>query len=86
MRSAAYLRLKNVQLGYEISKAFLRQAGLQSAFVYVNGQNIFTRTKFYQGYDPEINYDAAAADGVSLGGGNFYPQVKIFTCGIDIKF
>ena len=86
MRSAAYLRLKNVQLGYEVSKAFLKQVGLQSAFIYVNGQNIFTRTKFYQGYDPEINYDAGTADGVSLGGGNFYPQVKVFTCGVDIKF
>jgi TonB-linked SusC/RagA family outer membrane protein len=85
MRSAAYLRLKNIQLGYEIPKDFLKRFGLQGAFVYVNGQNIFTNTKFYQGYDPEINYDAGAADGVSLGGGNFYPQVKVFTFGIDIK-
>ena len=86
MRSAAYLRLKNIQLGYEIPKTFLNKHGLQSAFVYVNGQNLFTHTKFYQGYDPEINYDAGAGDGVSLGGGNFYPQVKVFTFGIDIKF
>lgn len=86
MRSAAYFRLKNIQLGYEIPRAFLKKYGLQSAFIYVNGQNIFTHTKFYQGYDPEINYDAGASDGVSLGGGNYYPQVKIFTFGIDIKF
>jgi TonB-linked SusC/RagA family outer membrane protein len=86
MRSAAYLRLKNIQLGYEIPKTFLNRHGLQSAFVYVNGQNIFTHTKFYEGYDPEINYNAGAADGVSLGGGNYYPQVKVFTFGIDIKF
>lgn len=86
MRSAAYFRLKNVQLGYEIAKPFLKKYGMQSAFVYVNGQNLYTQTKFYQGYDPEINYDAGASDGVSLGGGNFYPQVKVFTFGIDIKF
>src|SRR5690606_32883258 len=83
MRSAAYLRLKNVQLGYEFPKAMVRRLGLQSAFIYVNGQNIFTNTKFYDGYDPEINYDAGASDGVSLGGGNYYPQVKVFTFGID---
>lgn len=86
MRSAAYLRLKNIQLGYEIPKAFMKKMGLQSAFIYVNGQNIFTNTKFYQGYDPEINFDAGASDGVALGAGNYYPQVKVFTFGIDIKF
>lgn len=86
MRSAAYMRLKNIQLGYEIPKALLKRVGLQNAFVYVNGQNVFTSTNFYQGYDPEINYNAAASDGVSLGGGNYYPQVKVFTFGIDLKF
>jgi TonB-linked SusC/RagA family outer membrane protein len=86
MRSAAYFRLKNIQLGYEIPKAFAKRWGLQSAFIYVNGQNVFTKTKFYEGYDPEINYDAGASDGVSLGGGNYYPQVKVFTFGVDLKF
>jgi len=86
MRSAAYFRLKNIQLGYEVPATFLKKIGLQKAFIYVNGQNLFTQTKFYDGYDPEINFDAGAADGVSLGGGNYYPQVKVFTFGIDIKF
>jgi TonB-linked SusC/RagA family outer membrane protein len=86
MRSAAYFRLKNIQFGYEIPKTLLSKAGLNSAFIFVNGQNVFTKTNFYQGYDPEINYNAGAPDGVSLGGGNFYPQVKVFTLGIDIKF
>ena len=86
MRSASYFRLKNIQLGYEIPTGFLNKYGLQSAFIYVNGQNVFTQTKFYEGYDPEINYDAGASDGVALGAGNFYPQVKVFTFGIDLKF
>lgn len=86
MRSASYFRLKNIQLGYEIPSSVLKKFGLQKAFIYANGQNLFTQTKFYQGYDPEINFDAGATDGVALGGGNFYPQVKVFTFGIDIKF
>ena len=52
----------------------------------MNGQNVFTKTKFYDGYDPEINYDAAAPDGVTLGAGNYYPQAQVFTFGIDLKF
>lgn len=86
MRNASYFRLKNIQLGYDIPQSVLKKFGLQKAFIYVNGQNLFTQTKFYQGYDPEINFDGGAADGVSLGGGNYYPQVKVFTFGIDIKF
>lgn len=86
MRSAAYFRLKNIQLGYDIPKSIIRRAGIQSALVYINGQNILTKTKFYQGYDPEINFDASAADGVLLGAGNYYPQVKVFTFGVDVKF
>ncbi|WP_084490007.1 SusC/RagA family TonB-linked outer membrane protein [Niabella ginsenosidivorans] len=86
MRSAAYMRLKNLQLGYELPAAFTKKLGVQQVFVYVNGQNIFTKTRFYEGYDPEINFNANAADGVSLGGGDYYPQVKIYTFGIDIKF
>lgn len=86
MRSAAYLRMKNIQLGYDLPKAVINKLKLQNAFIFINGQNLFTKTNFYQGYDPEINYNIGAADGVSLGSGGYYPQVKVFTFGIDIKF
>src|SRR5690606_33615325 len=66
MKSASYMRVKNIQLGYELPKSMVQKMGLGSLFVYVNGQNLFTFTDFWQGYDPEINYDAGAADGVSL--------------------
>lgn len=86
MRDASYFRLKNLQLGYEIPTAFLSKLKIGKAFVYVNGQNLFTKTNFYEGYDPEVNYNANSSDGVSLGGGNYYPQVKVYTFGIDLKF
>ncbi|MFD1165917.1 SusC/RagA family TonB-linked outer membrane protein [Sphingobacterium daejeonense] len=86
MRSASYLRLKNVQLGYEIPKSWLANSKIGGIFIYANGQNLFTKTNFYEGYDPEINYNSGAPDGVSLGAGNFYPQVKVYTFGLDFKF
>ncbi len=86
MRSAAYTRLKNVQIGYELPKSFIDNTFLTSVYIYLNGQNLLTFTKFYEGYDPEINYNAGSTDGVSLGGGNYYPQVKTFSFGIDVKF
>jgi len=86
MRSAAYLRLKNVQLGYELPKSLFKQGVVKNAYVYINAQNLFTWTNFYEGYDPEINYNNGATDGVSIGGGNYYPQVKVFSLGVDLKF
>ena len=86
MKDASYLRLKNLQIGYEIPTAFLSKLKIGKAFIYANGQNLFTKTNFYEGYDPEVNYDAGSSEGVSLGGGNYYPQVKVYTFGIDLKF
>ncbi|MCH5720024.1 TonB-dependent receptor [Niabella hibiscisoli] len=86
MRSASYLRLKNIQLGYQLPRQLVNSIKLKDVFIYVNGQNLLTKTRFYEGYDPEINYNAAVSDGVSLGDGNYYPQVKTFTFGVDIKF
>lgn len=92
MKSASYLRLKNLQLGYELPKKWTRKIGLGSAFVYVNAQNLFTVSNFWQGYDPEVAYGGDTSkefDAVALGGAsaaNNYPQVKIYTVGLDLKF
>ncbi|MBE0674033.1 MAG: TonB-dependent receptor [Bacteroidales bacterium] len=86
MRSAAYMRLKNLQLGYDLPTSILKKIGISNLNVFVNAQNLLTITGFWKGYDPEINYDAGATDGVGLGSGGFYPQVKVFSFGVDLKF
>ena len=87
MKSASYLRLKNIQLGYDLPKSWMRKIGLKSAYVYVNAQNLFTATNFWDGYDPEVGYDASGDfDLVKLGSANNYPQVKLVTIGLDLKF
>lgn len=86
LKSASYIRLKNIQLGYALPKNILKKIGIGDLYLYVNGQNLFTGSDFWQGYDPEVAYDAGAADGVSLGGAAYYPQVKIYSFGVDIKF
>ena len=86
MRSAAYMRLKNLQLGYDLPLSLLKRIGVNNMTVFVNAQNLLTITDFWKGYDPEINYDASVTDGVELGSGGFYPQVKVVSFGIDLKF
>lgn len=75
MKSASYLRLKNVQLSYTVPGAFLKKY-IQRARIYVSGQNLFTIDKFWQGYDVE----APVSDG------GWYPQMKVYSLGLDLKF
>lgn len=89
MRDASYLRVKNIQLGYDLPKLWLQKLGLNGVYVYANAQNLFTFSNFWNGYDPEVGYGGDASgdfDVVSLGSANNYPQVKIISMGIDIKF
>ena len=84
VRSAAYCRLKNLQLTYTLPKKLVSQVGLSKAKCFVNAQNLFTWTNFYQGYDPEVCY--TGTDGVTLGSASNYPQVKTITAGVEITF
>lgn len=74
MSNAAYLRIKDVQLGYTIPKNSIKD--IQNIHIYISGRNLFTVTDFYEGYDPEAP--------VSTGG--WYPQMKAYTLGLNINF
>ncbi|MDR2627659.1 MAG: TonB-dependent receptor [Dysgonamonadaceae bacterium] len=86
MRSTAYMRLKNIQIGYQLPKKWTQKIGIKSALIYTNAQNLFTLKKFWEGYDVEVAYDPDATDGVTLGSANVYPQVTTYTFGIELKF
>ncbi|MBO9594756.1 MAG: TonB-dependent receptor [Niabella sp.] len=77
LRNAAYLRLKNLQLAYNLPQALLQKAGINNLRLFVNGQNIFTASKM-KDFDPEKN----------LNGSTFYeyPTVKTITAGINLTF
>ena len=76
MKNAAYLRVKNVQIGYNIPKKILQNCGIQSTRIYVSGQNLFSFDSFWDGFDVES----------AVGRGNHYPQVRSFSVGLDVKF
>ncbi|MBW1654111.1 SusC/RagA family TonB-linked outer membrane protein [Flavobacterium quisquiliarum] len=79
VKNGAYLRLKNVVLGYSLPKSFLEKAHIDGLRLYVSGQNLWTLSHFVSGYDPEVNY------GGSLGG-EFYPIMQTITFGANLKF
>lgn len=49
---ASFIRLKNINLTYELPASWLKAAGIKSAGVFVRGQNLLTLTSYF-GYDPE---------------------------------
>jgi TonB-linked SusC/RagA family outer membrane protein len=76
VRNAAYWRLKNVNLGYNLPKSLLKKIGFERVRLYASGQNLFTKSKFWKGYDPEQNNNT----------GEFYPILKTYTVGINLGF
>lgn len=77
-----YLRISNISLGYDLSR-LIKWNSLSRMRVYVQGQNLFTFTK-YNGMDPEIGYGTDKwVAGVDLG---YYPRPKIVMAGVNLKF
>lgn len=77
MRSAAYLRVKNIQLGFTPSSLVNSSKAIKELRIYVAADNLFTVDKFWPGWDPEI---AANSNGA------YYPQVKNINVGLNLKF
>jgi hypothetical protein len=77
-----FLRISNVTLGYDLSKLIKWKYANQIRF-YVQGQNLFTFTK-YDGMDPEIGYGTDGwVSGIDLG---YYPRPKTVLFGLNVKF
>lgn len=76
MRDASYVRLKNVQFGYSLPKPILNKLKMQQVRLYFSGQNLLTLDNFWDGYDVEA----------PVGNGGYYPQVKTYSIGLDVKF
>ncbi len=78
VEDASYVRLRNVNFGYNFPGLSVK--GLNSLYVYLTAQNLFTITD-YSGYNPEVS---------SLGDSNLkvdynaYPVSRTFTMGIKL--
>ena len=53
LSNTAYLRLKNITLGYTIPSGYVRKTGLASAKLFMSAENIHTWHHLPKGYDPE---------------------------------
>lgn len=78
MYSAAYLRVKNITLGYNLS--VLRKA-FKALRIYTSCDNVYLFDKYYPGYSPE----GATQDNSSADWGA-YPQARTFAFGLNATF
>lgn len=76
IRSSAYLRLKNLVVGYTVPAVVSKKVRLNSARIYFSGQNLVTWDKFFPGFDPEQRDTGAS----------LYPIMKTYTVGLNLKF
>lgn len=82
LQDGDFLRIANITLGYDFSKLTTWKFANQIR-LYVQGQNLFTFTK-YDGMDPEIGYGTDGwVSGIDLG---YYPRPKVVLFGANIKF
>jgi len=76
IRDASFLRLKNVEFGYNFTSQLLQKVHMKAARLYVMGQNVALWDKV-KVYDPELGNSA---------GGTKYPLPSIWTVGMELTF
>ncbi len=82
-KDADYLRLRNVQLAYNLPQRWLSAVKLSAARLYITGNNLLTITKF-RGFNP----DATSTDNVLTNGQSQanYPVARSYIFGINVTF
>ena len=75
--NAAYLRVRNISLGYTIPAKVFEKTGVNGLRVYAAAQNLFTFDRLPEGIDPLVPNGA---------NGNIFPITRLISLGIDVKF
>lgn len=75
LKNSDYLRLKNVEIGYNLPAKILGKAGMSNLRLYANGLNLITWDKM-KVWDPES----------TSGNGQYYPQSRVWNFGVRVTF
>jgi TonB-linked SusC/RagA family outer membrane protein len=88
--NGAYLRLKNLVIGYTIPASITKRAKIQNLRIYFSGNDLWEITKIHDGWDPEAS--RAVANTGDPNNGNVatfserYPFYRYYTFGINVTF
>lgn len=76
LRDAGFLRLKNIELGYNFDKKLLKKLNIEALRFYIQGNNLYVWDRIKM-WDPEQGNN---------NGGFPYPLNRTFTFGLDFTF
>lgn len=80
LQNGAYLRLKNLQIGYTLPKTLIRKIGMERARIYFSAENILTFSNLPAGFDPETAMQGKYGSGKSI-----FSQA-VYSGGVNISF
>ncbi|WP_224997871.1 TonB-dependent receptor [Cesiribacter sp. SM1] len=83
LENASYVRMRNLEIGYQLPVGMAERFNIQNARLYISGQNLFTITK-YSGLDPDVtgNADNAILErGFDRGN---WPSSRVFSIGLQL--
>ncbi|MBS1566736.1 MAG: SusC/RagA family protein, partial [Bacteroidetes bacterium] len=91
LQNAAYIRMKNIQLGYNLPQKVLSRLRMSNAKLYVSGENLWSWSPLYR-ITKDLDVENIGKSDVLLtgttnnGNGNNYPILKSITFGLSVTF
>lgn len=85
MQSAAYCRLKNMTISYDLPKAWIEKIHLTKAQVFFSGENLLTFTKLSSIFDPEGLFTQNSYGNALEQAGKNYPMTRVFSVGVILN-
>ena len=81
LQNAAYLKIRNAEFSWTVPDRWVKALRLNGLRLFLNGQNLYTWTKFKMYYDPEnINTSVTNFSKQSL-----YPSSKVYNIGLNLS-
>ncbi|MBV8254107.1 MAG: TonB-dependent receptor [Chitinophaga sp.] len=87
IQKGSFLRLQNLQIGYNLPEKVLSRIKVRQLRVYYNGQNLFVISKV-KNVDPEVGFSGANGSALAQGiiSAEVYPKTRIHSFGIEFGF
>ena len=89
MQDVSYIRLKNLQVGYNLPTKWISKIGLKKAAIYFSGENLWTWSPMYKwsrAIDVTANIYGTDSERSSTGDGYNYPTLKSYSFGLNLTF
>jgi TonB-linked SusC/RagA family outer membrane protein len=91
LQNVAYVRMKNIQIGYNLPSNWTKRIGAQTMRLYFSGENLFTYSPMYKVVKNTIDVENAVRSDRDTNSGNSgdgynYPMLKSYSFGVNLGF